>query len=101
VTLDVLRHLPDEVATRFAALPQDERAWRGRFFLIANPAGYRGPLAWVLALRGDHELEAFARETVERTPDAEIERMVADADASQNYGICSIPCPTRDPYGAR
>lgn len=71
----VLRLLPGEPPETFLALPPDEQAWRGRFFLMAWILTRNEPFSWDAALADDPDLNRQNRELVAATPD---ERILAE-----------------------
>jgi hypothetical protein len=92
-TFDVLRLLPEEQPQAYLQLPEDERAWRGRYFLMVTAMGSSEEYAWFHALNRDAEHVAGVKALVERTPDYEIvealklraaERQTLPADGRPN-----------------
>lgn len=76
----VLRFLPAERPAAFDRLPERERAWRGRTFLMMTSAGYEPVHAWFFALLERPDWVHYARdEMVGGTPDSEILKMVETA----------------------
>jgi hypothetical protein len=72
----LLRLLPDEVPLAYRSLPPPERAWRGRYFLMAWSLGLPEHMAWCTALADDPEHTERARKLVAEADDARIANAV-------------------------
>jgi hypothetical protein len=74
----VLHLLPAELPDAFLALPAEEQAWRGRFFLIASSVtfGADDAMLWFQTLLTWPQEIAWMKAAVAAVPDAEIPKMV-------------------------
>ena len=72
----ILALLPEDVPFSFHAMPPEEQAWRGRYFLVAWSAGYETNHAWWLAMLDLPEFIEGAKDTLSRVVDTEIPRML-------------------------
>jgi hypothetical protein len=71
----LLALLPDEIPSGFLALPPDEQAWRGRYFLMVWAADFPEHFAWAAAMvQGTEATETKA--LVESVDDAQIAEQV-------------------------
>lgn len=79
----VLRHLdPRDIPDRWAAIAPKERSLRGRYALLAICAGMEPGIAWVYALDESADATHEIEEVVSALTDAQIEVLVALAEAS-------------------
>lgn len=70
--IDPLTLLPEERPFTFERLDDAEKAWRGRYFLMAYAMGASEEYAWWNALHDDPAHVAEARAIVATVDDAEI-----------------------------
>lgn len=74
----VLRLLPDEVPPSFLALPPEEQAWRGRYFLMTWALHEQhAAFAWSAALANSPEHVKEAKLVVSEVRDEDIINSVA------------------------
>lgn len=69
MNLGVLKLLPDELPLTFQAFAAEERAWRGRLFLMVWILFGDQAYSWSMALATGHTWEGDMRRTVAETSD--------------------------------
>jgi hypothetical protein len=70
----LLRLLPAEMPLAFLALPPEEQAWRGRYFLMVWAADFPEHYAWAHAMQLTHAAEV--KKLVESIDDRDIVEQV-------------------------
>jgi hypothetical protein len=92
----VLHLLPAELPDAFLALPAEEQAWRGRFFLIASSVtfGADDAMLWFQTLLTWPQEIAWMRAAVAAVPDAEIPKIVEGRRAFEH---ALIEAQSREP----
>ena len=79
-TFDVLRLLPEERPLGYDRLSDDEKAVRGRYFLMVYAMGASEPYAWFNALSAQPEHNREMRAIVATVNDADILAALRDRD---------------------
>jgi hypothetical protein len=92
----VLHLLPAELPDAFLALPAEEQAWRGRFFLIASSVtfGADDAMLWFQTLLTWPQEIAWMKAAVAAVPDSEIPKMVEGRRAFEH---ALIEAQSREP----
>ena len=92
----VLHLLPAELPDSFLALPAEEQAWRGRFFLIASSVtfGADDAMLWFQTLMTWPQEIAWMKAAVAAVPDAEIPKMV---EGRRAFEQALIEAQSREP----
>ncbi|HEY8868659.1 MAG TPA: hypothetical protein VIM30_04650 [Candidatus Limnocylindrales bacterium] len=92
----VLHLLPARLPDAFLALPAEEQAWRGRFFLIASSVTFGADIAmlWFQTLLTWPQEIAWMKEAVAAVPGSEIPKMVEGRRAFEH---ALIEAQSREP----